>query len=165
MDIRASAIGQLEATYAGDPWYGTSCAGFLEGLSTADAAAHPFPGARSIWEQVLHVTAWTREVTRRLKGATPSVPPEGEWPAVIDASPAAWARDRAALGTAHAEAVAVARALGPDAWTRPIGRSREAALGTGVDVTGLIVGLAQHHAYHIGQIALTRRALSSVEHR
>ena len=36
---------------------------------------------------------------------------------------------------------------------------RDPDLGTGVDRAGLIVGLAQHDAYHIGQIAVVRQAL------
>ena len=36
------------------------------------------------------MTAWTREVTRRLGGGTPALPEDGDWPAVAEVSEAAW---------------------------------------------------------------------------
>lgn len=159
MDSRASLVKQLESTQAGDPWYGSSRADLLAGLTQADAEAHPIPGAHSIWELVLHMAAWTREVTRRLAGGVPALPAEGDWPAVREISDAAWERAQADLADAHAEVVRVIRALSPEGWSRAVGDLREPALGTGVDVAGMIIGLAQHDAYHIGQIAVTRRAV------
>ena len=41
----------------------------------------PIPGAHTIWEIVLHLTAWTREVDRRVLGGEPRFPEEGDWPA------------------------------------------------------------------------------------
>ena len=70
---------------------------------------------------------------------------------------------QAALTDAHAKLVARLRSLTPEEWQRAVGEVRVAALGTGVDVTGMIVGLAQHDAYHIGQIALTRRVMARQE--
>jgi uncharacterized damage-inducible protein DinB len=154
-----SLVEQVEAAQGGDPWYGTSRAELLAGLTPNHAAAHPIPGGHSVWELVLHMTAWTREVTRRLAGGSPAQPQEGDWPAVGEISAVAWERAQAALADAHAELVARLRALDPSEWQRPVGDLREPELGTGVDVTGMIVGLAQHDAYHIGQIALTRRAI------
>jgi hypothetical protein len=158
-DVRTSVIAQVDATEAGDPWFGSSRAALVAGLTRADAAAHPVSGAHSIWELVLHMTAWTREVTRRLAGGIPALPADGDWPAVTEMSDAAWERAQEELSEAHAELVAGIRALPPDGWERGVGDLREPSLGTGVDVAGMIVGLAQHDACHIGQIALTRRAV------
>jgi len=160
-DVRASVIEQFEATQAGDPWFGSSRAALLAGLTRADAAAHPVSGAHSIWELVLHMTAWTREVTRRLAGGVPALPADGDWPGVSEMSDAAWDRAQEELAEAHADLVAAIRTLPPDGWERGVGDLREPALGTGVDVAGMIIGLAQHDAYHIGQIAVTRRAVVS----
>ena len=157
-NVAESLVEQVEAAQAGDPWYGTSRAALLAGLLPQDAAAHPIPGAHSIWELVLHMTAWTREVTRRLAGGVPALPEDGDWPAVGEVSKAAWDEAQAALANAHASLVESVRKLTPEGWQRPVGDLRDQELGTGVDVAGMIVGLAQHDAYHIGQIALTRRA-------
>lgn len=37
------------------------------------------PRGHTIWEIVLHMTAWTREVASRVRGAAPKSPPE-DWP-------------------------------------------------------------------------------------
>ncbi len=158
-DVMTSVIKQVDETHAGDPWYGTSRTALLAGLSALDAAAHPIANGHSIWELVLHMTAWTREATRRLNGTKPGVPAEGDWPAVAAVTDEAWQQAQDALARAHAELVAAARALPAPQWQQPERELRDAALGTGVDRTGLIVGLAQHDAYHIGQLAVVRQAL------
>jgi uncharacterized damage-inducible protein DinB len=158
-DVIASLIKQLEETQSGDPWYGSPRDALLAGLDAQDAAARPIENGHSIWELVLHMTAWTREATRRLGGAAPGTPADGDWPPVSSVSDEAWQKAQAALSQAHAELVAAAREISERDLTRPPTEPRSPALGTGVDRTGLLVGLAQHDAYHIGQIAMVRQAL------
>ncbi|HVE77311.1 MAG TPA: DinB family protein, partial [Gemmatimonadaceae bacterium] len=118
-----------------------------------DAAARPLPGAHSIWELVLHMTAWTHEVRRRLGGAPPGTPPEGDWPPVGDAGDSGWAATLAELDRAHAALAAAVAPLSEQALARPVGDGREPT------VAATLAGLAQHDAYHTGQIAILRRAL------
>lgn len=157
-DRHRSLLAQLRATQAGDPWFGASRESILDGVTAAEAAAHPVPGAHSIWELVLHMTAWTREVLRRLMGGEPAEPEDGDWPAVTDMSDAAWRRAQRALAESHAALVAELEAMPEERWAAPVGATREPGLGTGVDVSGMVAGLAQHDAYHTGQVALLRRA-------
>jgi hypothetical protein len=42
-----------------------------------------------------------------------------------------------------------------------IGDLREASLGTGISCAVMLAGLAQHNAYHGGQIAILKRALAA----
>jgi uncharacterized damage-inducible protein DinB len=160
MDAMArSLVGQIEATQVGEPWYGSSRVRLLAGLTAEQAAAHPIPAARSIWELVLHMIAWTREVTRRIQGQPPAEPIEGDWPAVPTATPQAWADAQSELAAAHAALLAAVATMPDQRWHQVVGESREPALGTGVDVAGMLVGLAQHDAYHTGQLVIVRRAL------
>lgn len=155
---RMALIGQLVATHDGDPWYGSSRMSLLKNVRYTQAAAQPVPGGHSVWALVLHMTAWTNEVRRRLAGHAPAQPSEGDWPAVVEVSAAAWESARQALTAAHAQLVAELEAL-PDArWQDRVGDLRDPALGTGIDIEGMIVGLAQHDAYHTGQIATLLRA-------
>ena len=62
---------QVEGALSGPAWHGASLEENLRGLTPEQAAARPVPGAHSIWELVLHITAWAGEVTRRLAGAEP----------------------------------------------------------------------------------------------
>jgi uncharacterized damage-inducible protein DinB len=149
----------LERAYDGDPWHGSSLAALLDGLDAAEAHGHPIAGAHSPWEVVAHVAAWTREVARRLRGGTPATPEAGDWPAPPAAStPAAWAAARAELAAAHADVLAALDECPPDRLDAPVGNVRDPALGSGLTHAGMVRGLAQHHAYHGGQIAMLRRA-------
>ena len=44
------------------------CLALLDGVTAEQAAAHPIPGAHSIWELTLHIAAWESACLRRLEG-------------------------------------------------------------------------------------------------
>jgi hypothetical protein len=75
-------VDELEREHAGDPWHGSSVSDILRGVTAAQAAAHVVPHVHTIWEVVLHMTAWKNEVRKRLSGAPASTPDEGDWPEV-----------------------------------------------------------------------------------
>jgi hypothetical protein len=68
---------ELRRAWEGPVWHGPALGELLEEVTAAEAAAHPIPGAHSIWEIVLHATGWAREVDRRLRGGEPDVAPSG----------------------------------------------------------------------------------------
>ena len=150
---------QVCLAHDGPAWHGASLAQNLDGINADQAASRPLPDAHSVWEIVLHMTGWTREVARRLEGGEPGPPAEGDWPAIGRVSEQAWASARAALGEAHA-ALAVAVDRFPEArWRDRVGGERDAPLGTGVSYAAMVTGLLQHDAYHGGQVGLLRKAL------
>jgi uncharacterized damage-inducible protein DinB len=152
---------QLRKGYSDDPWHGPATDELLRGVAAAEAAARPVPGAHSLWEIVLHMTAWQNEVRRRLGGREPSLPEEGDWPEIGETSETAWRRDRKRLGASLAELLEVLAGFREQDLDRPGGSlsDRDPALGTGVTLRAMVHGLVQHNAYHSGQIALLRRAL------
>ena len=152
---------QVDAALSGPAWHGASLEENLKGLTAEQAAARPVAEAHSIWELVLHLTAWTAEVTRRLGGAAPAPPAEGDWPAVGAVSPGAWAETIARLGSAHGKLAEAVRRYPPERWTDRVGGARDAPLGTGVSYAEMVQGLLQHDAYHGGQIGLLRKALGA----
>ncbi|MFZ5623131.1 MAG: DinB family protein [Gemmatimonadota bacterium] len=153
--LRTRLIDDLRRIWDGDAWHGPSLSALLADVTAAEAAAHPVAGAHSIWELVLHLDAWTREVTRRLGGATPAEPADGDWPAVREATAAAWNAARARLGEAQQGLLAMLAALPPGRLDEPAPASGTAALSYG----GIVSGVIQHDAYHGGQIGLLRKAL------
>jgi uncharacterized damage-inducible protein DinB len=152
------ALALVHEIHAGDPWHGFSTRRILRGIGSRQAASHPGGGAHSIWEIVLHMTAWTREVASRLRGREPGDPADGDWPPAGEATEAGWQAALAALDAAQQEVSAAAEAVPEGLWHERFG-SRDAALGTGKTRLETLEGLAVHHAYHAGQIALLKRLL------
>ena len=154
----AFLVDQLERAHAGDPWHGSSRAALLADVTAEEAGRRPGPAAHTIWQLVLHMTAWTREVTRRLLGDNAAEPEMGDWPAppaVPDER--AWRAALTTLDRAHVELRDAVRAMDPSRLATPVGDTRNPALGTGVTHAQTINGLVQHDAYHSGQIAAVKK--------
>lgn len=153
---------QLAEGQAGEPWYGPSRAMILADLTADEAALAPPGGAPSAWGIALHLTGWTREVARRLRGAPDGVPPEGDWPALpLRRDAAAWREAQEALAAAHADLLAAIADVPPEGWARTVPRADGSPASTTAADT--LIGLAQHDAYHAGQLALTRRLIRAVQ--
>jgi len=151
----------VERVVEGDPWQGSSDMGLLDGLSAQAAARHVVPGAHSIWELVLHMTAWCDEVRARLGGAPAAEPAAGDWPAAVEVSAAAWASAVQGLVAAHRDLAATLRRLGDHGLETPVVDYRDRAAGTGLSRYLSVHGLVHHTTYHAGQIAVVRRALDA----
>ncbi len=150
---------ELESTMDGDPWYGSAVARILEGIEAPAAAAHPVKGAHSIWELVLHMTAWVNEVRRRLEGAKHGEPSEGDWPAVGATTPEAWKQAISSLRGAHAELARTLAATDDAGLARQVGGGQVDATGKPVTLHQTVIGILQHDTYHAGQIAVLKKAL------
>jgi uncharacterized damage-inducible protein DinB len=155
-------VEQLQRAFNGDAWYGPSLRSTLEGVDARQAAARPASNAHSICEIVLHVTAWTREVTRRLRVGIAQEPADGDWPAVTVPADDDWSAILARLDAANEELMQVVAALEEGQLEDRIGDVRDRALGSGVSRYVTVHGLVQHHAYHAGQISLLKKATDRV---
>jgi uncharacterized damage-inducible protein DinB len=151
---------ELMATLNGDPWYGSAVSHILDGIDAEKAAAHPITGAHSIWELVLHMTAWVNETKRRLEGGPHRPPVEGDWPAVRSNSDEAWAEALSALGRAHEDLARTLGAAEDSSLSRQIGGAQVDAIGNPVTYYQTIIGILQHDTYHAGQIAVLKKALN-----
>lgn len=149
---------ELARASVGDPWHGASLSRILHGITAAEAATRPIPNAHTIWELVLHMTAWAREVERRLNGATPDLPAEGDWPEA-GSGDVAWSAARDALLAAHASLDAALRQVPAARLDDMVGPGRDAPTGTGITFGAMLHGLSQHDAYHAGQISLLLKLL------
>ncbi len=149
----------VERVVEGDPWHGPSVVSLLDGVAARDAAAAVVSGAHSIWELVVHMTGWAREVSARLGGAPAGEPHAGDWPAVDDAADAAWTAAVAALVDSHRALATAIRATGDRALEAPVVDDRDAAAGAGLSRYLTLHGLVHHTTYHAGQIAVLKRAI------
>jgi uncharacterized damage-inducible protein DinB len=154
-------IDELQRGFDGDPWHGDSLVKILGGVDAKTAARRPLANAHSIWELVLHVTGWTREVASRMRGTPAGEPPAGDWPRAPSGAAATDAAWRAAiddLTSACRELLDAVRALDSQTLERPVNDPRHGELGTGMTYAQTLHGVAQHFAYHAGQISLLKKA-------
>lgn len=146
----------LRRAHEGPAWHGPALAELLRDVDHVTAAGHPLPGVHSIWEIVLHLTAWAREVARRLQGQQAGLPPEGDWPEAGPPTPERWSAARADLAAAHAELARALEAFPGHRLDEPAGSAEGPT--PGVTYAGTVAGLLQHDSYHGGQIALLKKA-------
>src|SRR5688572_25339160 len=135
-------VAELRHAHDGDPWHGPSRSRVLADITSEEAARHPGGDAHSIWELALHMRAWTLEVTRRLAGASPRMPAEGDWPAVPSPSDEAWAETRRSLDAAHHALTSLLQTFPAEHLDDPIGTERDAPLGAGVTYRAMLHGMA-----------------------
>jgi uncharacterized damage-inducible protein DinB len=147
----------LHNVYKGAPWHGSSITQVLEGVEAEIAARRPIPNAHTIWEIVLHMTAWTGEVASRVRGASAKSPPE-DWPAPrFGGGEPAWKAAKADLAGAQKDIEAAVAELKPVDLVRWIENPHDTSCTVGTVIRGLL----QHHTYHEGQIAMLKRAAES----
>ncbi len=153
-------LADLRRIYEGNAWHGPSVQEALHGVTTTQAAARPLPDAHSIYELTHHIGAWIGETTSRLLGNQPGNPADGDFPSPSTAvDDAAWADVRARLERRQAElleAVSGFDAARLDDAVDP--KNRKNSDGP-VTFRALLSGLAQHSAYHAGQIVLLKKPL------
>jgi uncharacterized damage-inducible protein DinB len=157
MNERDRLIDQFVREIDGQPWHGPSLAAILDGISAEQAARKPSPDAHSIWELVLHMTGWKREVARRAEGHSAGEPAAGDWPAVGDVTEARWAEARADNRRAHEELVDLVRRLSEEKLSAKVTGDTAAFIGAGISVKATLYGLLQHDVYHAGQIAMLKK--------
>jgi hypothetical protein len=151
---------ELRRAWNGDPWHGSSLRGILHGITPRQAAARPLPSAHGIWEIVLHLGTWTREVARRLRDGIARNPVDPDWPPIPDVSDESWSDAISALEAGVLEVLTELRRIPESRLDEVMGDERNPELGSGVSYAVLLHGLSQHLAYHAGQIALLRKAFA-----
>ena len=142
---------QLERAFEGEAWHGPSVLETIEGISSQQAAAHPFEGIHSVWEIVHHIAAWERAVLRRLKGDRAQLPTEEDWPMVAAIGDEAWEQTRQALKQGHDDLRSAIASLDESRLDQPIIEDLASVYVT-------LHGIVQHDLYHAGQIAILKKA-------
>jgi len=142
--------GQLRRAYSGHAWHGPALRQLLRGVGARQAAARPVRNAHTIWELVLHITAWKRAVLRRTQGNATSLSPAENFPAMPRATTANWKKTQAALRVAQYDLRRAVSAL-------PDSRLKKIVPGKRYSVYFMLHGLVQHDLYHAGQIALLKK--------
>ena len=142
---------QLRRAIDGEAWHGPSVMEILKGVNASTAAAHPIPGAHSIWELLHHITAWTRAIRLRINGQAVELSGDTDFPPVTDNSEAAWQTAILSFRDVQTELLTKLKS---------VSNEQLGAMVPGRDYTYLFMfdGLVQHHLYHAGQMALLKKA-------
>jgi uncharacterized damage-inducible protein DinB/heme-degrading monooxygenase HmoA len=141
---------ELQSLAQGDTWHGPALHELLEGVAAEAAAARPIAAGHTIWELVLHVTAWTDVFRRRLEGEAIEEPEAGDFPVPPPPTAGAWAQATQALFAAHATLAArVARLSAAELTASVPGRP--------FDKHFQVRAAIRHTVYHSGQIGLLRK--------
>lgn len=145
-------VDQMRRAYQGEAWHGPSLREALAGVTAAEAAARPVPGAHSIREIVQHLVAWEDTLRRRLAGEPLREPAEGDWPGAAVQSEDEW-RDLLLRLDERSRRLREAVAALDDAQL-----DEAPYRGTSTRYVTLH-GAVQHALYHAGQIVLLRKAV------
>lgn len=150
---------QYQRAFNGEAWHGPSVLSILEGVNAAQAAAHPIPGAHSIWELTLHIAAWENAIARRLRGDRAQLSDSEDWPIISDTGEASWNSTVHQLRENHKALMDEIAKVDQDKLDRPIIEDPDQPFSS-IYVT--LHGGVQHDLYHAGQIAILKKALDSV---
>ena len=151
MDEISRIHDQLKRAFEGEAWHGPSLKELLSVVTAEAAAARPLAGAHSIWEIVLHITAWKRTGIRMLSGEEVELSTEEDWPPVLDQGNAAWQQTLQTLDTTQNELRNAISGFSGSQLDQPVPGPRR------YSAYFLMHGIIQHDLYHAGQIALLRK--------
>jgi uncharacterized damage-inducible protein DinB len=143
---------QIGRSHRGVAWHGPSVLEALEGVDAARASARPRPDLHTIWELVLHVTAWQRMARETLEGGTyRSMTGEEDWPPVPESpTETLWEQAKSEMALVNEQLVEAVRKF-------PEERIEDLVPGREFNYYFLLHGVAQHNIYHAGQIAIAQR--------
>ena len=147
---------QFRRAFDGEAWHGPSVLSLLDGVTAQQAAAHPIPGAHSIWQLTMHIAAWERACKRRLEGDPAQLTDQEDWQPIDDTSEAAWVNTKQQLIENHRELMDAIAKVDDAQLNDPIIKYGDTPFSS-VYVT--LHGGVQHDLYHAGQIAMLKKAL------
>ena len=144
----------------GQPWHASSVAGVLRGITADEARVRPLKDCHTIIELVLHMTSWAEEVRARLDGKPAGTPETGNWPSAARVAATNWADARKGLLAAYRGLEDTLRRQTDAKLDRPVDDPRTSS-GLGDTAYATAHGIIHHAVYHVGQIAMLKKAIRS----
>ena len=144
----------LKSVAHGPAWHGPSVLEVLADVTADQAASKPISGARSVWETLLHMTAWQDHVMNVVNGADGAgLEGEDDWPPVsARAGDEDWeTAKRHFEGTGQEIRELIMHFDDP--------QMHETVKGRDFPTKVMLHGIVHHNLYHLGQIALLKKAL------
>lgn len=162
-DETARLNAELRRCMSGQTWFGPSLTAVLEGVDAATASRRAPGVAHSIWQIVCHLGVWARYAAYRFEGGVPRELDEDDWPPASSADDVGWASAREAMFAAYREAERALDAMTAERLDGIEPTTPVDADGEPVTLRRVAAGLAQHAAYHAGQIAIIKQLLADAD--
>jgi hypothetical protein len=134
----------------GEPWHGDAVWPVLDSIPAQEAAARPIPAAHTIWEIVMHMAFWENVAAQRLAGLRAGLVEELNFPPMPAATEENWRKTLDQLHAADRDFRAALAKLDEKKLDELTAAGKRTFYGEAH-------GIIEHHAYHLGQIALLRR--------
>lgn len=148
---------ELRRALNGGAWHGPALQELIGEVTPEVAMQRPIPAGHNIWELVLHIASWSNIALRRINGGQVEPYDEEDWPLVGEFTLARWDDARGTLVKSYE---ALIERVGGMTDKELFAKAPESDR----TIAGMIDGVAQHSAYHGGQIALLKKAVT-VYHR
>lgn len=134
------------------PWTEITLMGILADITPEMAAAHPIPGANSIWQLVQHCLGWRDNVLRKLQGEEFKSPEDNYLSEPTDTSADAWNQLLAALAQNNLAWQHFLQSLPDESLDNGYAPAQHAFTQYAV-----IHGILHHDNYHIGQVLMLKK--------
>lgn len=139
---------QLRRVYQGKAWLGPSLTEILSGVTPEQAARRPIENAHTIWDLILHITAWIRIGRERLTATkTRDVTEDENWPRMAGT----WQDALATLAREERQLEQAIQSFPDERLNEPAPAAEPQSFYE------LLHGVVQHTAYHGGQIILLKK--------
>ena len=138
--------------YDGSPWIDVNIYHTVADIDAPVAAIKHEP-FNSIWQMVFHIVAWRETVLQRLKGNNIPSPENNFFVIPTDTSEKAWTELQERLSASQSHINAYLKNDVEGLYEKP--------LNSQFTRFELINGLLQHDCYHLGQIVLVKKLLTS----
>lgn len=140
----------IERAFTGPAWHAEALDTLLRDLAAEEAARRPAPGLHTIAELAGHIGVWLDVVRRRLAGDDVTPGAEENFAPLDTRTDEAWRAAVRQLGDRHLALARAAAALSDE-------QLRATLPGRDLTAEAMLLGIAEHTAWHGGQIAMLRR--------
>ena len=144
---------QLRRAWEGEAWHGPALRQILSGLSANGALERPIRSVHTIWEIVLHITAWEKVAAEALRGTPVNVTDAEDWPVVTSNEDKDWETTVQALEAGNGRLRQLILQFAEE-------RLNETVPGKQYSFYILLHGMIQHDLFHAGQISLLKKAMT-----
>jgi uncharacterized damage-inducible protein DinB len=143
-------VDQLQRAFEGNAWHGPAVSEVLQEVPVEQALKKSIARAHSIWQIVLHMTAWHIAITQRLEGYEVELSDEEDWPKVTNSNKNSWNSALNLLNESYENLLKKVSSLSEADLEKTVpGRDHS--------VYFLLHGIIQHDLYHTGQIAILKK--------